>query len=292
MVEGERIPSHNSELRLPSFFVIGPPRTGSSWLYQILKTQAILPNPSKETRFFDTHYHRGLKWYQAHFKPSNGLRCIGEVAPTYFASSAARERMAQIVPNARIICVFRNPVDRIVSLYRLKRAYGLIPWDFEKAIERDPELLESGRYASTLKLWQNCFGESRVMAGIYDDLKENPQEFVDRLLDFIGLPRFLLRDGEKRLVHDSENMTHPRSYYRTKSALFLADWLKARRLDTVVTAFKQSSLRRFVLGGGSPFTVLPEEVLAGLFEKCQPEVEALEAMMNRDLSNWKLQTRA
>jgi hypothetical protein len=67
---------------------------------------------------------------------------MGEVAPTYFASAAARERMAEAVPEAKIVCLFRDPVDRIVSLYRLMRVSGLIPWCFEEAIERDPELMD------------------------------------------------------------------------------------------------------------------------------------------------------
>ena len=50
------------------------------------------------------------------------------------ASSVAHERMTKVVPRAKIVCVFRNPVDRIVSLYRLKRTHGLILWDLEKAI--------------------------------------------------------------------------------------------------------------------------------------------------------------
>ncbi len=277
-----------AEMRaLPSFFLVGPPRTGSSWLYEVLRPHTLLPSPSKETRFFDAHFHRGLKWYGAHYRDAVGQRRMGEVAPTYFASTAARERMAQIVPEAKIVCVFRNPVDRIVSLYRLKRAYGLIPWSFEEAIERDPELMDSSRYASTLRLWQRSFGAHKVMAGIYDDLRHNPQAFVDSLVDFIGVPRFRLAGWQYGRVHDSESMTHPRSYYGTRSATLLADWFKARRLDLLVRAFKQSRLRKLVLGGGAPFPQLSADVLSRLHARLRPEIEELEAILRRDFSVWK-----
>ena len=279
------------ERLLPSFFVIGPPRTGSTWLHEILSPHALLPYPSKETRFFDNHFHRGLHWYAAHFKhnvpqyPATGKK-IGEIAPTYFASSAARERIAEILPEAKIVCVFRHPVERLISLYRLKRAYGLIPWDLEEALERDPELVESGKYASTLKLWQRSFGANRVMTGLYEDLRDDPQGFVDVLVDFIGVDRFKLpRHGR---VHDSENMTHPRSYYRTRSALMVADWFKARRLDPLVAAFKRSRFKKFVLGGGPPFPKMPPATLAWLDEKFRPEVEELETLLHRDLPSWKV----
>lgn len=279
------------EKALPSFFVIGPPRTGSSWLHEVLSPHAWLPTLSKETRFFDTHFHRGVKWYLAHYgnsrEDSSGTRRMGEVAPTYFASTEARERMAQLVPEAKVVCVFRNPVDRVVSLYRLKRAYGLIPWGFEQALERDPELMESSKYASTLKLWQRSFGPRQVMAGIYDDLRHNPQTFIDSLADFVGIPRFRLAAWQYGFVHDSEHMTHPKSYYRTRSATIMADWFKARRLDRVVSAFKRSRLRNFVLGGGPPFPKLPQGTLLQLQEKFQPEIERLEELLQRDLSAWK-----
>jgi len=277
------------ERLLPSFFVIGPPRTGTSWLYQVLSPHALLPSPSKETRFFDSHFHRGLKWYVAHYPPSSEGRPVGEVAPTYFASTQARERMAQTVPGAKIVCVFRNPVERVVSLYRVKRAYGFIPWSFEEAMVRDPELMETGKYVSHLRLWQQSFGAGNILAGIYDDLRENPQTFLDTLVDFIGVPRFILSPSQYGAVHNSQSMTHPRSYCRTRSATMAAEWLKSHRLDRLVSAFNRSALRNLVLGGGKPFAQLPANLMKQLYEKFRPGVEELEAMLHRDLSRWKLQ---
>ena len=82
---------------------------------------------------------------------SNAL--VGEVAPTYFASAQARERIAKTIPHAKVVCIFRDPVERVVSLYRMKRAYGMIPWSFEEAITRDSELLESSKYGANLPFW-------------------------------------------------------------------------------------------------------------------------------------------
>jgi Sulfotransferase domain len=272
---------------LPSFFIIGPPRTGTSWLYEVLRQQITLPSPLKETRFFDEHFHRGLKWYQGHYQHVSAKRRVGEIAPTYFASTAASERIAQIIPQAKIVCVFRNPVERVLSLYRLKRAYGLIPWTFELAIARDPELMESSKYASNLKAWQHAIGKDNVLATIYDDLRDGPQSYIDRLADFIDIPRFALTDEQLRRVHDSDSLTLPRSYYRTRSATLVADWFKARRLGRIVAAFHRSPLRKLVLGGGRPFAKVSHDTAARLYDTFRPEVEQLERMLNRDLSAWK-----
>jgi len=272
---------------VPSFFIIGPPRTGTSWLYEVLRPQVTLPSPLKETRFFDEHFHRGLKWYQAHYQHVSPKRRVGEIAPTYFASTAAAERIAQTIPRAKIVCVFRHPVERILSLYRLKRAYGLIPWTFELALSRDPELMESGKYASNLKAWQHAMGEDNVLATIYDDLRDRPQSYIDTLADFIDIPRFALTDEQLRRVHDSDSLTLPRSYYRTRSATLMADWFKARRLGRIVAAFHRSPLRKLVLGGGRPFAKMSRDTAAHLYDTFQPEVEQLEIMLHRDLSAWK-----
>lgn len=169
----------------------------------------------------------------------------------------------------------------------MKRAYGWIPWSFAEALRRDPELMESGRYASTLKLWRRSFGADNVMAGIYDDLEEDPQGFVDAVVDFIGVRRFPLADWQYGFVHDSDRMTQPRSYRRTRTATLVANWFKARRMDRAVSAFNRSRFRYLVLGGGAPFPKLSEDVLMQLQKEFRHEVDELEQMICRDLSAWR-----
>jgi Sulfotransferase domain len=271
---------------LPSFFVIGPPRTGTSWLHTVLSHSAWLSDPTKETRFFDKHFHRGLDWYRSHYRKASPDRCIGEIAPTYFASNEARERIARLIPEARVVCTFRNPVDRVLSLYRLKRAYGLIPWNFEDALERDPELIESSRYAAHLTAWQRDLG-SQVLATVFDDMQRDPQSYLNTLVDFVGVPRFELAPSQVRRVLSSESMTQPRSYRWTRSAALLADWSRARRLDTVVAKAKNLGFMKLFLGGGPAFSELSHSETVKLYEFFRPEVEKLEAVLNRDLSAWK-----
>jgi hypothetical protein len=271
----------------PSFFVIGPPRTGTSWLHDVLRHQACLPTPSKETRFFDLHFERGLAWYAAHFPKACDGRPAGEVAPTYFASREARDRIAALLPASRVVCIFRDPVERIISLYRVKRAYGLVPWDFEEALLADPELLASSKYAANLLEWQQAFGPDRVLATLYDDLRDDPQSYVDALADFLALPRFHLSPSQHRSVHGSDSLTHPRSYFCTRQAMRVAERLKARRLDRIVAIIRESRFRKLFLGGGPPFAEVAHEVRSRLYEVFRPEVEQLEQLLLRDLSAWK-----
>lgn len=272
---------------LPSFFLIGPPRTGTTWLYSLLSKYTRLPYPTKETRFFDQYYERGMEWYASHYRKADSDRKIGEVAPTYFASSKACQRIAQLIPGAKVVCTFRNPVDRVWSLYRLKRAYGMIPWNFEEALVRDRELFESSRYVFHLREWINALGADQVMVTVHDDIQADPQSYLDNLVDFIGVPRVKLLPAHKPRLLASANMTQPRNYYWTRGATLLSQWAKKRRLDSLVSAAKKWGAMNLFVGGGSAFVEMSSSQRTCLRKLFRPEIELLEEMLNRDLSNWK-----
>jgi hypothetical protein len=273
--------------RLPSFFIVGPPRTGTSWLHEVMAPSTILPSPTKETRFFDQHFRKGLRWYLSHFPDSSDQKIVGEVAPTYFASVNAQERISKLIPNAKVVCVFRNPVERVLSLYRLKRAHGMFRWSFEQAIQNDPELLESSRYATHLKGWLTAFGEDRVLITVYEDMKRDPQAFLNSVTEFLAIPKITLSPSQTRFINASEGLTHPRSYFLTRAATETANWFKAVRLDRVLAAAKRQALLNLFLRSGSRFESLPADRATMLYELFRPEVEELESILNRDFTGWK-----
>jgi LPS sulfotransferase NodH len=272
---------------LPSFLIIGPPRTGTTWLHEVLSPHARLPEPTKEIRFFDRHFDRGLPWYLKHFPGPRDARPAGEVAPTYFASAEARVRIARTLPNAKVVVIFRHPVQRLVSMYRMKRAYGIIGWDLEEALERDPELIASSRYATQLSQWQSLFGAEQIRISLFSELNADPQGFVDRIAGHIGIARFRLQPPQLAQVYSAARMTTPRSFLATRAATSMADWCKARRFDAVVAGVRNSGLMKLFVGGGAPFPEVPRQTLARITEMLMPEIEALEAMLNRDLTEWK-----
>ncbi|MBS1803866.1 MAG: sulfotransferase domain-containing protein [Acidobacteria bacterium] len=271
----------------PSFIVVGPPRTGTSWLHKVLEPYATLPSPSKETRFFDLNFERGLDWYRWHF-PRIQHGPLGEVAPTYFASREARLRIAETIPDAKIIFVFRNPVERAVSLYRLKLAYGMYRWSFQDALREDPELISSGMYWTHLREWRESFSDDQLLVTIYDDLAADPQAFVSSLTEFIGLENVSLSQAQMKRVFSTERMTRPRSYIATRTATAFADWCKTRRLDHLVASVRDSALIKLFLGGGESLPQMPTEITDELAEVFRPEVEGLESYLGRNLEHWRV----
>jgi hypothetical protein len=272
---------------LPRFLIVGPPRTGTSWLHAVLREHANLPSPTKETRFFDLHFEKGINWYLCHYPKAIEGHPRGEIAPTYFGSSRARERIAQLIPDVKLAFIFRNPVDRLISLYRLKRAYGMHNWTLEEALARDPEMIESSLYAKNLRLWQASFPAEQLSINLFDDLNTDPQGFVDRLTGFLGIRNFKLTDPQLNQVFSTKKMTEPRSYLATRAGTRISDWCKARRLDSIVARVRESGLLRLFIGGGAGFTQVPESILRKIWLNSLTQTEELEGLLGRDLSDWK-----
>jgi hypothetical protein len=188
--------------------------------------------------------------------------------------------------------MLRNPVQRVVSLYRMKRAYGMIPWNFEDALEKDAELVSSGMYSTQLDEWRRVFPDDQILVTVYDDLRSDPQQFINSITSFIGIPQITLDESMLGYVYSSERMTEPRSYLATRTATVFADWCKARRFDQFVASVRNSRLINLFLGGGDPLTEASPLALQRLGEKFIPEVEGIETLLGRPLETWKVNKRA
>jgi hypothetical protein len=161
------------------------------------------------------------------------------------------------------------------------------PWTFDQAIQKDPELLDSGRYATHLKSWLNAMGKKRVLVMVYEDLKSDPQAYLNTITDFLSIARVSLTSSQLRFFNASEGLTHPRSYFLTRAATGMANWFKAVRLDRLVASAKRRHLLKFFLRSGASFDPLSPERARKLYDLFRPEVEELEYMLNRDFPNWK-----
>ncbi len=108
---------------LPHFVVIGAMKSGSTSLYRWLAQQPDLFLAPKEVNFFsrDAVWERGLDWYRRLYAPALASQLRGDVSPHYVnpdTGQTAARRMAELVPEARLVLVARHPVERLRSHYR------------------------------------------------------------------------------------------------------------------------------------------------------------------------------
>jgi len=277
--------------RLPDFIAVGPARTGTTWLHGALFHRASLPKGTKETHYFDWFYDKGIDWYRAYFLDCPADRPVGEIAPTYFHKPEVRGRIAGVMPGCRIVCTLRDPVDRAYSTYRVFLREGETRLGFEDEVMRpDSRIRESNRYAFHVRGWQETFGKDNVGVFFYDDLEANEQGYVDSISDFLGLPRMDLSEIRPFLVRNSVRRA-PRNLLLADWAHRLRVWLWSQRADPLVRALDRWGVWRLIQESHKDFAPLSPEMEARMRKIFLPEVTALEELLGRDLSAWKLPSK-
>jgi hypothetical protein len=281
--------SNGKVLRLPNFIHVGPPRTGTTWLHEVLKGHIGLPS-EKETRFFDVRYDRGVEWYCGLFGDYPAGGPAGEMGPTYFSNAIARERIKHQIPDCRIIVTFREPAARLYSLYRLIRSSRrpvshTFNGFWRLQINCGADLCS---YATHLKRWQATFGMSRVLVLFYEDLSSNPQGYLDAVCDFIGARRIAL---DRSTVGSAKIYSAPTTADSSAIAGRMAgavDWASRHGARPLIKLGQRTALwkimrRPFV----EEFPPLSEESADEIRAMMLPEIEELELITGRDLSGWK-----
>ncbi|MDO8433807.1 MAG: sulfotransferase [Candidatus Binatus sp.] len=280
-----------SELRreqrcLPEFFAVGPQRTGTTWLHRVLAGRVGLPS-IKETDYFSKHHERGLDWYLEFFRQCPANLPLGEIDPNYFGIPEACDRIAALIPDCKIICSLRDPVERAYSSYRIMRRDAWTRVGFEETVAKNPVIRESSRYAYHLKNWWERFGRERVLVCMYEELEADPQAYLDRICTFIGIPRVVVQ-GSSLATERVNTVTHaPRSRRVAQNARNARDWMRLHRWHRAIDLLDKAGVWRYCFGRGEEFAPIDPAIEARLRERYRGEVEALEDLLGCDLSAWK-----
>src|SRR5215208_2982640 len=180
---------------LPDFVIIGAQKGGTSFLYYLLTRHPLVePAARKELHFFDQpeRFDNGAEWYRRCFPRSawkDGRRSItGEATPSYLFDPPVAKRMAGVVPQARLIALLRNPIDRAYSHYQMQVKRGTEPSPFEEAIEQQYSYVSRGIYVDQLLRWFEFFSKEQMLILKSEDFFERPVETLKVVLTFLDLP--------------------------------------------------------------------------------------------------------
>ncbi len=212
-------------MAFPDFFVIGAPKAGTTALHAALATHPQLFLSSvKEPKFFlfDDHgqapprptgpgdAHSAQEWvwrrdqYEGLFADAAPGLLRGESTPFYLSDFPAQERLREAVPDARLVAVLRDPVDRAYSNWAHLWADGLEPEaDFLTACELEDEREAAGwarfwryrrlgRYGEQLEHLYSLFPPEQVHLLRYKDLVDAPEATVDGICAFLGVEQGLI----------------------------------------------------------------------------------------------------
>jgi len=177
---------------LPNFLHIGPSKSGSTWLHEVLILHPeIYLSQAKDLYFFSRYYDRGPGWYRSQFRDvQKEHKIIGEFSPDYLACAEAAERIRDCLgPGIRLMVTLREPASRAFSSYLYLQKHGLAAPTFRQTALSRPDLLDHGRYATNLRRYLSYFGRKSLLLSLFDDLEADPQAFLDGVTTWLGVAR-------------------------------------------------------------------------------------------------------
>lgn len=213
--------------QLPSFVLVGAQRAGTTSFFRALQSHPLIhpANYHKGVNYFDVNYGRGPAWYQGHFPTARSLqRRTRDVAgdPVTFEASGyymfhprAAERMGRDLPDARILMMLRDPVERAYSAWKHEHARGFETESFERSLELEEGRLAGevermwadddyqsarhrhqayrlrGQYAEQLVRMREFFPADRIHVIESESFFEHPEATYGGVLDFLGLDRVM-----------------------------------------------------------------------------------------------------
>ena len=186
---------------LPDFVIIGAGKCGTTSLYDLLTRHPQVERAAlKEPHFFDYNFDKGVGWYRSQFSATrcrDGRRCITGEATPYLSHSSVPERMAAVVPRARLIVLLRNPVDRVYSVYHREIRHVRETRRFKEALEASPEYLTGSIYVDQLSRWSEFFDREQMLVLKSEDFFKREPETLRRVLRFLSLPDWEPEEGPK-----------------------------------------------------------------------------------------------
>ena len=187
---------------LPTFLIIGAQKSATRWLRLNLGLHPDVYTAPTEVEFFNNSERfqtLGIPWYRAQFEGWAGQQFVGEATPGYMfwrhRPAVLAERVQEVVPDARLIAILRNPVDRAqsalvhhIEFRTLPRGTDLLDLVRHTPPERDPlGIVSGGWYAASLEPFQERFTD-QLLVLLHDDIEDDPRGFYDRSLRHIGAP--------------------------------------------------------------------------------------------------------
>jgi len=300
---------------LPDFFIAGVPKAGTTALHSALATHPeLFLSPVKEPKFFltdgpppaeggpgDAKTYREHVWrrddYEALFDgaPEGALK--GESTPFYLYRAAAQRRIKELIPDAKLLIVLRDPIERAHSNWAHLWSAGLDPvGDFVEACDREParvaagwadfwRYVDLGRYGEQLEHLYSVFPRAQVLVFRYRSLVADPASSLDLVCSFLGVRTGILTELPR------ENVTaHPRASVRYRAIAI------ARRASAVVSAFLpghagvglNDRLEHLLQQDAAPRRPLTWAQRRALIPAFEADIRLLQAVTGEDFSDWLL----
>jgi len=283
-------------LNSPNFLYAGASKSGSSWIYQILKEhpQVFVPT-AKEILFFDRYYERGEKWYQSFFKGSENFLAAGELSHDYFLHRDTAQKIYDYDKNMLLIFCLRERVDFVQSLYKYDRTIfeRVTAKEYQKGLSlyefaMRPDIIMLSDFATNLQHFYKLFPRENILVLFFDDLQKNPETFAKNIYRFIGVDPIFSPPSLHKRINTARDV---RSILLANLAFRGGQILRALGLPGVLGYIKRMAMfeRVFYKQAGSQVQspTVTEKELADITQKYRLQYGDLEKLIGIHLpSGW------
>lgn len=275
---------------LPNFFVIGAAKSGTTSLHYYLDQHPdLFMAEAKELHYFcDPDFAQWESIYRSHFPVDAPRR--GEASTLYTRSPAipgVAGRIASMVPDAKLVYLVRDPIERALASWREERFHVTErrPAEVAFAQPEDPHnpYVAASRYAEQLDNYLEHFPAEQILVLDQRELAQDAAAVVARVIAFLDLPAYDIDTATRHNEGDTK-MEYGGLGHRLR---FSAPARAVRRLPMPVRqaliAPARKMLRREV-----PTPDLPPELLARLQDVLRPDAARLREMTGLELAHWSV----
>lgn len=271
---------------LPNLVVIGAMKCGTSSLHEYLgRHPDIFMSRRKEIDFFSgNNAGQSLDWYRSHFPTDRPLR--GESSQNYSkahnpAFAGAPKRMAQIIPEARLIYLVRDPIERYRS-HLVENYLGETAETRRRNAEMDT-YVRTGLYHWQLSFFLRHFPLERVLVVDAAELQRDRLNTMNRIFAFLGAAP-VHDDGLFAFEANANGEDVMPAGLRNRLPMRLLRRVAPGLLHRVVAA---PAVRRRLFPGSYKPQLAPDE-RARLAERFAPDVAALRALTGQRFASWQV----
>jgi sulfotransferase family protein len=290
--------------RRPNLFIVGAPKSGTTSLYWYIHDHPdVFMSDMKEPMYFSSDVYRGPRnrfdygpdedQYLALFAGASDEKYVGEASTHYLAAPPTPARIHDFQPEARIVCILRDPIEMAYAWHG-ERVYRSVeprePFSLELLnTDRGRKYLEIGCYGTQLTRYFGTFGRERVKVIIFEDFAAKTAAEFRGVLEFLEIdPDYQPDTFEARNSVTAKSRLVP--WLHSRPARRAASVLRGVGGERLATGVSKTLRALPVVNSRKPRPPLQPAVRQRLLDVYAGEIERAGELLGRDLTALWLKT--
>lgn len=270
----------NRSVTGPHFIGLGGEASGSGFLYTYIAEHPAVILTDRDTRFFcdDTHFSRGTVWYEGQLTAGRSHQIRGEAAFGYLACPQSAERIVRTYPDAKLLAVVCDPIDRVCREYRRAKETGRIARQMSMAryLEVEPQALERGLFGAQLERYFDYYSSLQLYICVHEDRFVQPIEYVQSVYTFLEVDQTYVPKALRQFVPpNNDEKKHPWYWPFVRLVTLPLRLLRLDRLAYWVWPTLRRQIRRFYTRPTMPHSRSSLAIPPPLKQSLDPELRSI-----------------